>query len=157
MGAWRRAGEAITVLVAVTIAAGGFVAGLKAGLTYNTFPLMDGSFVPAGYAQLRPFVLNWFENVAAVQFNHRLLADATVATVALLWLVGRRAALPRRAALALHALAAMALLQFALGVSTLLLVVPIAVAALHQANAVLLLTAAIVFRHALRPADPQPS
>ena len=154
---WRRAAEAIIALVALTIAAGGFVAGLKAGLTYNTFPLMDGSFVPAGYARLHPFLLNWFENIPAVQFNHRLLAETTVALVALLWLAGRRAVLPRRAALALHALAAMASLQFALGVSTLLLVVPIAVAALHQAGAVLLLTVAIVFRHALRPADPKPS
>ena len=48
---WRRAAEAIIGLVALTIAAGGFVAGLHAGLTYNTFPLMDGSFVPAGYAR----------------------------------------------------------------------------------------------------------
>ena len=76
---WRRAAEAVLVLVALTIAAGGFVAGLNAGLTYNTFPLMDGSFVPAGYAQLQPFVLNWFENIAAVQFDHRLLAMTTAA------------------------------------------------------------------------------
>ena len=75
--AWRRAAEAIIGLVALTIAAGGFVAGLHAGLTYNTFPLMDGSFVPAGYATLKPFVLNWFENIAAVQFNHRVLAMTT--------------------------------------------------------------------------------
>ncbi|MGE0259872.1 MAG: COX15/CtaA family protein [Alphaproteobacteria bacterium] len=147
---WRRAGEAIIALVALTIVAGGFVAGLHAGLTYNTFPLMDGSFVPAGYAQLKPFVLNWFENIAAVQFNHRILAMTTAAFVVLLWLAGTRAALPRPARLALHALFAAALLQFALGVSTLLLVVPVPLGAAHQAGAVLLLTAAIVFRHALR-------
>jgi heme a synthase len=153
---WRRAAEAIIVLVALTIGAGGFVAGLKAGLTYNTFPLMDGSFVPAGYGQLHPFLLNWFENIPAVQFDHRLLAETTVAAVALLWLVGRRAALPPHAALVLHALGAMASLQFALGVSVLLLVVPIPLAAAHQAGAVLLLTAAVAFRHALRrPASRQ--
>ena len=111
---------------------------------------MDGSFVPAGYAQLQPFVLNWFENIAAVQFNHRLLAMTTAASVVLLWLAGMRAALPRPARLALHALLAAALLQFALGVATLLLVVPVPLGAAHQAGAVLLLTAAIVFRHALR-------
>src|SRR5439155_7415488 len=118
---WRRAADAIIALVALTIAAGGFVAGLNAGLTYNTFPLMDGQVVPAGYGQLQPFWRNWFENVAAVQFDHRLLAMTTVACVLLLWLAGRRAALPSPAALALHALLAAAALQFALGVSTLLL------------------------------------
>jgi cytochrome c oxidase assembly protein subunit 15 len=147
---WRRAAEALIGLVALTIAAGGFVAGLHAGLTYNTFPLMDGSFVPAGYAQLQPFVLNWFENIAAVQFNHRVLAMTTAGAVVLLWLAGTRAALPRPARLALHALFAAALLQFSLGVSTLLLVVPAPLGAAHQAGAVLLLTAALVFRHTLR-------
>jgi cytochrome c oxidase assembly protein subunit 15 len=147
---WQRGAEAVIGLVALTAAAGGFVAGLNAGLVYNTFPLMDGSFVPAGYAQLQPFVRNWFENISAVQFDHRLLAMTTAGAVVLLWLAGWRAALPRQARLALHALLAAAALQVALGVSTLLLVVPIPLAAAHQAGAVLLLTAAIVFRHALR-------
>jgi cytochrome c oxidase assembly protein subunit 15 len=147
---WRRAAEAILGLVALTILAGGFVAGLHAGLTYNTFPLMDGSFVPAGYAQLQPFLRNWFENIAAVQFDHRLLAETTVAAALLLWLAGRRFALPQRAWRALYALLAAAALQFALGVATLLLVVPIPLAAAHQAGAVLLLTAAIVLRHTLQ-------
>jgi cytochrome c oxidase assembly protein subunit 15 len=146
----RRAAEALVGLIALTIAAGGFVAGLHAGLTYNTFPLMDGSFVPAGYATLKPFLLNWFETIAAVQFNHRVLAMTTAASVVLLWLAGMRAMLPRPARLALHALLAAALLQFALGVTTLLLVVRVPLGAAHQAGAVLLLTAAIVFRHALR-------
>ncbi len=149
-GHWRRAAELVLVLLSFTIAAGGFVAGLKAGLTYNTFPLMDGSFVPAGYAQLQPFVLNWFENVAAVQFNHRLLAETTAAAVLLLWLAGQRGALPYPARLALHALLAAAALQFSLGVATLLLVGPVPLGAAHQAGAVLLLTAALVFRHTLR-------
>jgi cytochrome c oxidase assembly protein subunit 15 len=147
---WRRGAEAVIALVALTIAAGGFVAGLKAGLTYNTFPLMDGSFVPAGYAQLEPFLRNWFENVAAVQFDHRLLAMTTAAAVLLLWLAGQRARLPRPARLALHALFAASALQSMLGVSTLLLVVLIPLAAAHQAGAVLLLTCGIVLRHTLR-------
>ncbi len=158
---WRRAAEGIIALVALTIAAGGFVAGLHAGLTYNTFPLMDGSLVPAGYARLQPFALNWFENIAAVQFNHRLLAMTTAASIGLLWLAGVRAALPSPARLALHALLAAVALQFALGVATLLFVVPVPLGAAHQAGAVLLLTAAIVFRHALRRREldlaPMPS
>jgi cytochrome c oxidase assembly protein subunit 15 len=151
---WRRAGDAVLLLVALTIAAGGFVAGTRAGLTYNTFPLMDGKLVPDDYAQLHPFYLNWFENVAAVQFDHRLLALTTAIVVMLLWAAGRRPALPRPACTALHGLGCVTLLQAALGVATLLLVVPIPLAAAHQAGAVLLLTAAINFRHAVRKVSP---
>jgi heme a synthase len=149
---WRRASEILILLVALTIAAGGFVAGLNAGLVYNTFPLMDGSFVPPGYAQLEPFFRNWFENIPAVQFDHRLLAMSTAGSVLVVWLLGQRAALPRHVRLGLHALLLAAALQFGLGVSTLLLVVPIPLAAMHQAGAVLLLSAAIAFRHSLRAA-----
>jgi heme a synthase len=147
---WRRAAEAILLLVAVTVVAGGFVAGTRAGFTYNTFPLMDGRVVPEGYAQLHPFILNWFENLGAVQFDHRLLAVMTAVVIALVWLAGWRVGLPKPVRAALHGLAAITLLQVALGITTLLLVVPVALAAAHQAGAVLLLTAAIVFRHGLR-------
>ena len=151
---WRRAGDAVLFFVVLTILAGGFVAGTRAGLTYNTFPLMDGRVVPKGYAQLRPFVLNWFENIAAVQFDHRLLAVATLVMMSLVWAAGWRAVLPRSARVALHGLVAIALLQVALGITTLVFVVPIPLAAAHQAGAVLLLTAAIVFRHTLRRVAP---
>jgi heme a synthase len=150
---WRRAAEAVLLLVALTILTGGFVAGTHAGLTYNTFPLMDGRLVPAGYAQLHPFLLNWFENIAAVQFDHRALAAATAGGVLALWAAGLRAVLPQPARVALNALLAATALQMMLGVSTLLLVVPIPLAAAHQAGAVLLLTAAILLRHALRGAS----
>jgi heme a synthase len=147
---WRRLAEALLALVALTICAGGFTAGLHAGLIDNTFPLMDGHFVPAGYARLQPLVRNWFANVEAVQFDHRLLAETTLIAVVALWIAGASAGLPRPAHLARHALLAAVLLQFSLGLSTLLFVVPIPLAAAHQAGAVLLLTAAIVFRHTLR-------
>jgi heme a synthase len=147
---WRRAAEAVLGFVGLTIVAGGFVAGLNAGLIYNTFPGMGDGFVPPDYAQLSPFLRNWFENPAAAQFDHRLLAMTTVALVILLWLAGLIAALRRPARMALHALFAIALLQVSLGVSTLLLVVPLPLAAAHQAGAVLLLTAAILLRHTLR-------
>jgi heme a synthase len=148
---WRRVAEGVIVLVGLTIAAGGFVAGTRAGLTYNTFPLMDGRLIPSGYAALRPFVRNWFENIPAVQFDHRLLAETTFAVVLALWACGLRRLRARPARQALSALFAAVLIQATLGISTLLLVVPIRLAAAHQAGAVLLLTAAIVFRHTLRP------
>jgi heme a synthase len=150
---WRRAAEAVLLLVTLTISAGGFVAGTHAGLTYNTFPLMDGRLVPAGYAELHPFYLNWFENVAAVQFDHRALAAATAAAVLALWITAWGARLPQPAHFALHGLLAVTVLQATLGVSTLLLGAPVPLAAAHQAAAVLLLTAAILLRHTLRRAS----
>jgi cytochrome c oxidase assembly protein subunit 15 len=146
----RRAASAVVALVFLTLLSGGFVAGLDAGLTYNTFPLMDGRLVPEGYAQLQPFWLNWFENVAAVQFDHRLLAVTTFCAAVGLWVWGMRLALAPAQRTALHLLLAAACLQVALGISTLLLVVPIPLAAAHQAGAVLLFTAAILVRHTLR-------
>jgi cytochrome c oxidase assembly protein subunit 15 len=98
--------------------------------------------------------VNWFENIAAVQFDHRLLAVATAVVTMLVWAAGWRAVLPRPARAALRGLVAVALLQVALGITTLLLVVPIPLAAAHQAGAVLLLTAAIVFRHSVRGVLP---
>ena len=148
--AWRWAADAVLSTIAVTMAAGGFTAGLHAGLTYNTFPLMDGRLVPAGYGQMQPFWRNWFENIAAVQFDHRLFAVATALAIVLVWAAGQRPALPRAARTALHALLGLAALQVALGVATLLFAVPIPLAAAHQAGALLLLTTAIVFRHTLR-------
>ena len=101
------------------LAAGAFVAGLRAGFIYNTFPLMDGRSVPADYWQLAPWYLNWFENSAAVQFDHRLLAETT-------WLAIARAVALRPGAPTAAAGApsrslrcfAVATLQFALGIAT---------------------------------------
>ncbi len=72
---------AISVLVVITLATGGLVAGTRAGLVFNTFPLMGGSLVPPGYLAMEPVSINFFENVATIQFNHRLLAIATLVVV----------------------------------------------------------------------------
>jgi heme a synthase len=156
--ALRRAAPAVLALVFLTILSGGFVAGLDAGLAYNTFPLMNGEFFPAGYAHLDPLWLNFFENATAVQFNHRLLATATFGACLAAWLCCR----PRAAGAArrsLDLLLAAATLQAGLGIATLLLAVPIVLGALHQAGAVLLLTAALLLRHAVSlaeaPAPPE--
>ncbi|MCX7381065.1 MAG: COX15/CtaA family protein [Alphaproteobacteria bacterium] len=146
------------VLVSLTILAGGFVAGLRAGLTYNSFPLMDGALIPAGYADLDPFWRNLTENVAAVQFDHRLLATLTLAIT--IWTALRF--LPRLgntpAARPLFLLAMAVLAQYALGVMTLLWVVPVALGTAHQLLAVLVLSAAIVLLHATRvPSFQDPS
>ncbi|HEY0203971.1 MAG TPA: COX15/CtaA family protein [Acetobacteraceae bacterium] len=138
---------AVLHLVTLTVVAGGFVAGLHAGLTYNTFPLMEGRLVPEGYWVL-PGLRNLTENVAAVQFDHRLLATGTallaLGTVAYGLRAGVRGVLRTRLLL----LGGAVLAQYALGVSTLLWVVPVPLATAHQAMAVLLLTAALALLHA---------
>jgi cytochrome c oxidase assembly protein subunit 15 len=139
--------------ISLTILTGGFVAGLHAGLTYNTFPLMDGSLVPDGYAQLHPWLLNLTENIAAVQFNHRLLASLTAVIVAASLLSGLRSPLTPSTRAALLALGATVAAQYVLGVLTLLGAVPVGLATAHQAVAVLALTAALVALHGLRRED----
>lgn len=140
-------------LVALTIVAGGFVAGTHAGLDYNSFPLMDGRLVPEGYARLQPFLHNLTENIAAVQFDHRLLATLTALTAVAALIVGLAARVPPQVRLPLLALGAAVLAQYMLGVATLLLVVPVWLATAHQALAILVLTASLVLLHALRPAS----
>ena len=134
---------ALSILVFVVILTGGFVAGIDAGLVYNTFPLMGGSVVPPTYGDLAPAWRNWFENPAAVQFHHRTLALITLGIA--LWLAWhRRSALTDTSARrAWQWVQWTAVLQVALGVATLLMHVPIPVAALHQFGAVALLTAAL--------------
>ncbi len=134
---------ALVALIAVTILSGGFVAGLDAGFAYNTFPLMEGRIVPEGLWLLDPLYRNFFENPATAQFNHRLLAGLTLVAVVLFWLRGRRAPLPPRARLAYRCLGGMVLVQLGLGIATLVLVVPLPLAAAHQAGAVLLWTAVL--------------
>lgn len=136
-----RAAAGIAVLAFVTMLSGAIVAGLDAGMTYNTFPLMDGRLVPRGYWAAGP--LSPFQDIATVQFNHRVLGIATAASIAGLWLCGRRFTLATRARRALNLLAAMVLVQAGLGVATLLTVVAIPLAALHQAGAVMVLTLAV--------------
>jgi cytochrome c oxidase assembly protein subunit 15 len=147
----RRLAWFAATLLALTILAGGFVAGTHAGLIYNTFPLMDGALVPPDYAAL-PFPRDLTENVAAVQFDHRLLATATAIASTLAVGAGMGAGATGRLRWSLLALFAVVTAQYALGVATLLAVVPVSLATLHQATAVLALTAMVGVLHAYRPA-----
>jgi len=141
---------AVSVLVACQIVTGGFVAGIHAGLAYNSFPLMNGHLVPPEIASLDPWYLNFFSNMATVQFDHRLGAWALAVAVPWLWLRSRRHPLSPGARAAIHVLAAALVLQVSLGIATLLLVVPVPLAAAHQAGALVLFTAALCANHALR-------
>lgn len=138
-------------LVVITVLSGGLVAGLKAGYIYNTFPLMDGHLLPPGFLMQEPAIRNVFENPVTVQFNHRLLAMLVLLVVAWTWwrALALGAALPPGTRLAFHALLAAVGLQLALGISTLLLKVPVALGAAHQGGAAVLLTALLAVLHQL--------
>jgi heme a synthase len=141
-------------LAALTMLAGGFVAGIRAGFSYNSFPLMDGQLVPPGYLDLEPAWRNLTANIAAVQFNHRLLATLTLlAALGAAWAARR---LPDGfARRAVWAMAGAITAQYMLGVVTLLHVVPVSLGTLHQALAVGVLAAGLCAWHALR-APPRP-
>ena len=146
---WFSRTAGLTTLIVVTILSGGFVAGLKAGKIYNTFPLMGDSLLPEGLFALSPPWRNFFENTTTVQFDHRVLALTTFALIVVYWITSRRAGLPRRAAIGATALLHTAALQVLLGITTLLMAVPVLLGALHQAVAMLLLTAALFLTHSL--------
>lgn len=148
--AWFPTALAVTSLISITIVSGGFVAGLKAGKIFNTFPMMGDYWVPPGVMALEPAWRNFFDNPATVQLDHRLLAVATFFVVLGFWFGLRRTAPGRRAQRAGIMLVAALFLQVSLGILTLILHVPIALAASHQAVGMLLFTAALYLTHALR-------
>ncbi len=123
----------ILAMIITTIIMGGFTAGLHAGLIYNTFPYMNGSLIPAELLDLKPMWRNLFENPTTVQFAHRTVAIATVVLIAMLAVKTRQAPIRRSVSL----LAIAALVQFGLGISTLVMKVPITLAVLHQAWAII--------------------
>jgi len=141
---------ALAALVVLMALSGGFVAGLRAGSAYNTFPLMNGHFVPPEILMLEPWWQNFLYNMATVQFVHRGFFWLLAALVPLAWWKARGT--PARAASS--ALIAAFFLQAALGISTLLLGVPVALGAAHQGGAVLVLAAALWTAHALRAPAP---
>jgi cytochrome c oxidase assembly protein subunit 15 len=113
---------------------------------------MDGNWVPPEIFLIEPWYLNFFNNMATVQFDHRLIAWLLAVAVPWLWYEAGRAGLPARARLLTHLLLAALAVQIALGITTLLLAVPAPLAAAHQAGALLVFTAAIAVNHALRVA-----
>jgi cytochrome c oxidase assembly protein subunit 15 len=147
----RRFAFGVASLVFAMILTGGLVAGIRAGFAYNTFPSMNGHWIPPEILSIDPAWRNFFWNMATVQFDHRMIAYALAIVVPLLaWTLHRRADLPTRARIGSRWLLAMIIVQIALGISTLLLVVPVPLAALHQAGAVLVFAFALNVAHAMR-------
>lgn len=136
----------LALLLLVQIGLGALVAGLHAGLSHNTWPLIDGAFVPDGLWLLQPAWSNLFENVLTVQFDHRMLAYL-IAIVALLhgFLLLRKSAGEVR--LSGQVLLLLIFAQIALGIATLLLVVPFGLALAHQGLAFVVFGAAVWHLH----------
>lgn len=148
----RRWASALVAAVFAMVLSGALVAGIRAGYAYNTWPLMNGQWIPAEILLIEPWWNNFAYNMATVQFDHRAIAYVIFALTLVTWLrVRRESADPRVRAWAHAALAAVAV-QIALGIATLLLRVPVPLAALHQAGAVVVFTCALGLRHALREA-----
>jgi cytochrome c oxidase assembly protein subunit 15 len=145
-----RQAAALSALIFVMVLSGGFVAGTRSGLAYNTFPLMNGHFVPPEVLMLEPWWTNLFNNMATVQFNHRLIAWLLALLVPALWFTVKRAEVPPLARIAAHTLLVLLAIQIALGIGTLLLVVPVPLAAAHQGGAVLLFATSLWLAQALR-------
>ena len=135
---------AALLLVALTIIAGAFVAGMDAGLLYNEYPLMGDGLVPVEYGENG--LSDPFDNPASAQFHHRWIAVLAVLAVAGLWVSGLRKGMGGL----VHIMAVSVIIQFLLGLATLLLGVPIWAGALHQAGAVLLLSVVLIVTHRLQ-------
>ena len=152
----RRLAALLVAFAFVQSGLGALVAGLKAGLTYNTWPLMDGKLIPSGLGVMSPWYLNFFENVTMVQFNHRVMAYAFV--ILALWhlialaLTADDERVVRSAAL----LTVAVLAQMALGIWMLLSHVPLGLGLVHQAGAALVVAACVLHLHRMTRSATRP-
>jgi len=130
-------------LVYLQMLLGALVAGLHAGLVYNTWPSMDGRFFPEGAFSSRPWWINFFENPGLAQFDHRLGAYIVAIAAVFAFVTAIRARLSEAALASAYAILIVTVAQIALGIVTLLNQAPILLSALHQTTALALLSVAI--------------
>ncbi|WP_114779325.1 COX15/CtaA family protein [Botryobacter ruber] len=145
-----RLSRLVLTLILVQIVYGAFVAGLKAGFSYNTYPLMEGEFFPA---YLKSY-FTWqhvLEDGVVVQFIHRWVAALVLAGVVWFWYSSRNAAVGTTTKNTIVLLLVTALVQLVLGIATLLLAVPVTLGVLHQLVAVAMFVLALLAVHQLQP------
>ncbi|XP_035208616.1 cytochrome c oxidase assembly protein COX15 homolog [Stegodyphus dumicola] len=147
---FRRFAHGAKGLIFLTAFSGAFVAGIEAGLVYNSFPKMADRWIPSDITAFSPLWRNITENPTTTQFNHRILGETVFCAVTGLWWYSRKLPLSPRARLAVNCMFAMALIQVSLGIATLLMQVPKPLAASHQSGALALLSTAIWLTHELR-------
>ncbi len=138
------AGIAICIgLVAIMLVSGGFMSGTRAGFVVNTYPRMNGEWIPDMLFSLTPLWVNLFENVIAIQFTHRWVAFALVMATAIVWF--QRFSMDRSAVRILLDIAMIVVIcQFCLGVATLVSRVQLPIALAHQSGFVMLLSILII-------------
>lgn len=146
----RRFAIGLSWLIFIMVLSGGFVAGIRAGLAYNTFPLMNGHFIPPDLFILEPWYRNFFENMTTVQFDHRMIAWILMFTIPVFWFKAIRTNLSKTTKLACHLFLLILVIQVTLGITTLLQAVPIHLGAAHQGGAVLLFASSLWVSHRLR-------
>jgi len=141
---------ALLALLMIQVVAGALVAGMKAGLLYNSWPLMDGRLIPSGLFAKEPWWVNLGESMLTVQFNHRLLAYILLiaAWAHALHLMRRDATAPL--ALSALALALAMTVQAAVGIWTLLAQVPLSLGLIHQGGAAIVFAMAVWHLHRAR-------
>jgi heme a synthase len=150
-GRGRVLASVLVAVVFVMVLSGALVAGIRAGYAYNTWPLMNGQWMPAEMLVISPWWNNFAYNMATVQFDHRMIAYVIAVLAGLAWWrVSAAGATPARPWA--YAILAAVVVQISLGIATLLARVPVPLAALHQAGAVIVFACAIGLRHALRRA-----
>ena len=130
-------------LILITVFSGGMVAGLDAGLVYNTFPLMGDRFIPLDILEIKPKYINFFENPVTVQFDHRILGLTTFTLIILIWFYARLMNFHSNIKTKTNILLIVVLIQVCLGITTLLSYVAIHAAIVHQLGSLVLFTISI--------------
>ncbi len=140
---------AINVIIFLMVVSGGFVAGIRAGLAYNTWPLMGNSFVPPDIFILTPGWRNFFENMATVQFDHRIIAYVLAVLVPIFWFKVRRRDVSPQTVIATNTLLVLVFTQIVVGISTLLHHVPVTLGVAHQGIGSLVFVTSLWVTHSL--------
>ncbi len=142
----RVSAETIRIIFAILmlqIVYGAFVAGMHAGKMYTTFPLMDGQVIPKDMGTLEPLYLNMLNNPVTAQFIHRLFAWLLLFLIAKVWWSSRKMGMNKAQRQAMNIVLLAVVVQFLLGVFTLLTKVEITLASLHQIGAFFLFSSMI--------------
>ncbi len=140
---------AINVIIFLMVLSGGFVAGIRAGLAYNTWPLMGNSFIPPDIFILTPGWRNFFENMATVQFDHRIIAYVLAVLVPIFWFKVRRRDVSPQTVIATNTLLVLVFTQIVVGISTLLHHVPVTLGVAHQGIGSLVFVTSLWVTHSL--------
>jgi cytochrome c oxidase assembly protein subunit 15 len=140
---------AVAAVFFVQLIWGAFTAGLDAGLIYNSFPLMNGSWFPQNGWAIQPVLLNLVENPGTVQWVHRILGTLLALLVLVLWMKTRQTGASKSLINKAHILLALIVLQYVLGIFTLLFHVPVSLGVAHQTGAVIFWIGWIFYHHEL--------